>query len=174
MKTDLTRKTLDIGEVVRLTGVPPSALRFYEEKGLIRSTGRHGLRRLFNSQVVLQLEFIALGRHAGLTLEEIASMFTTDGRLRVNRQFLIEKAREMERSIHQLTAVRNSLLHVAKCSAPNHMECPKFRRLLRVAGKKNRKAIKKNQRIPDPMRRGKDWRPQGDLNPCIYRERVVS
>ncbi len=135
----MKKQTLDIGEVVKLTGVPPSTLRFYEEKGLIRSTSRHGLRRLFNSHVLEQLEFIALGQHAGLTLDEIASMFTTEGKLLVNRQFLVNKASEIEKSIQQLTTVRNTLLHVAKCSAPNHMECPKFQKLLRVAGKKNRK-----------------------------------
>lgn len=135
----MRKQTLDIGEVVKLTGVPPSTLRYYEEKGLIRSTARHGLRRLFNAHVLEQLEFIALGQRAGLKLEEIASMFTTEGKLLVNRQFLVNKASEIEKSIQQLTAVRNTLLHVAKCSAPNHMECPKFRQLLRVAGKKNRK-----------------------------------
>ncbi|WII72628.1 helix-turn-helix domain-containing protein [Bdellovibrio sp. 22V] len=136
MKANSINKTLDIGEVVRLTGVPPSTLRYYEEKGLIRSTGRHGLRRLFNSHVLQQLEFIALGRHAGLSLEDIASMFTPEGKLQVNRGFLFEKADEMEKSIRKLTAVRNTLLHVAKCSAQNHMECPQFQRLLRVAGKR--------------------------------------
>lgn len=133
------KRTLDIGEVTKLTGVPPSTLRYYEEKGLIRSTSRHGLRRLFNSHVLEQLQFIALGQHAGLTLEEIASMFTAEGKLLVNRQFLVNKASEVEKSIQKLTTVKNTLLHVAKCSARNHMECPKFRRLLRVAGKKNRK-----------------------------------
>lgn len=145
MKTDLIKKTLDIGEVVHLTGVPPSTLRFYEEKGLIRSIGRHGLRRLFSSHVVQQLEFIALARHAGLTLEEITAMFTTEGKLLVNRQFLLEKAREIERSILRFKAIRNTLLHVAKCSAPNHMECPKFQRLLRVAGKRNRRGSSKGR-----------------------------
>jgi len=145
MKKDLIKKTLDIGEVVHLTGVPPSTLRFYEEKGLIRSIGRHGLRRLFSSHVVQQLEFIALARHAGLTLEEITAMFTTEGKLLVNRQFLLEKAREIERSIQRFKAIRNTLLHVAKCSAPNHMECPKFQRLLRVAGKRNRRGTSKGR-----------------------------
>lgn len=140
MKAISTKQTLDIGEVVKLTGVPPATLRFYEEKGLIRSTGRNGLRRLFQSHVLQQLEFISLGRHAGLTLEEIASMFTSEGKLLVDRKFLLKKADDIERSLHKLSAIRNTLLHVAKCSAPNHMECPKFQRLLRVAGKKKRVA----------------------------------
>jgi DNA-binding transcriptional MerR regulator len=132
------KSSLDIGEVVKLTGVPPSTLRFYEEKGLIRSTGRNGLRRQFDGHVIQQLEFIYLGQHAGLTLEDISSMFTSEGRLQIDRKFLTNKAEEIERSLHRLTAVRNTLLHVAKCSASNHMECPKFRRLLQVAGKRSR------------------------------------
>lgn len=136
MNSSSMNRTLDIGEVVRLTGVRPSTLRFYEEKGLIKSTGRYGLRRLFKSHVLQQLDFIALGRHAGLSLDDIASMFTTEGKLQVNREFLFNKADEIEKSIRKLMAVQNTLLHVAKCSAPNHMECPKFQRLLRVAGKR--------------------------------------
>lgn len=138
MKAEAKSRILDIGEVAELTGVAPSALRFYEEKGLIRSTGRNGLRRLYQPHVLQQLEFISLGRHAGLTLEDIASMFSSEGRLQVNREFLSLKAEEIERTIRQLTAVRKTLLHVAKCSAPNHMECPKFQRLLKVAGKRHR------------------------------------
>lgn len=40
-------KLLDIAEVASRSGLPPSTLRFYEQKGLIASVGRHGLRRLF-------------------------------------------------------------------------------------------------------------------------------
>ena len=135
MSTVPKKQILDIGEVVALTGVPPATLRFYEEKGLIKSTGRNGLRRQFHSHVIQQLDFISLGQHAGLTLEEIASMFTPEGKLSVDRKFLLKKADDIERSLHRLSAVRDTLLHVSKCSAPNHMECPKFQRLLRVAGK---------------------------------------
>ena len=144
----MTKKTVDIGEVSQLAGVPTSTIRFYEEKGLIRSTGRYGLRRLFNSHVLQQLEFISLGKSAGLTLEDIATMFTAEGSLHVNREFLFEKAAEMEKSLRRLSAVRETLLHVAKCSAPNHMECPKFQRLLQIAGRKNRiQGTRKKKRL---------------------------
>lgn len=140
------KKSLDIGEVTERTGVKPSALRFYEEKGLIKPAGRHGLRRMYYPHVIEQLEFIVLGQEAGLSLDDIASMFTSEGRLQVDRGFLLGKAAEMERSLRRLAAVRNTLLHVARCSAPNHMECPKFQRLLRVAGKKSRARGKKKSR----------------------------
>ena len=58
-------KPLDITEVARRAGVPASTLRFYEEKGLIASIGRSGLRRLFDARVLERLAFIALGRASG-------------------------------------------------------------------------------------------------------------
>jgi len=69
---------LDIAEVAQQSGVPASTLRFYDEKGLIASTGRRGLRRLFDPGVVERLALIALGRAAGFSLDEIARMFAPE------------------------------------------------------------------------------------------------
>jgi DNA-binding transcriptional MerR regulator len=65
-------KELDITEVAQRSGVPASALRFYKEKGLIASTGRRGMRRLFDPGVLEQLALIPLWQSAGFTLSEIA------------------------------------------------------------------------------------------------------
>lgn len=124
---------LDIAQVARRSGVPASTLRFYEEKGLITSIGRRGLRRLFNATVLERLALIALGRSAGFTLDEIAMMFGPDGRPRINRQMLSAKADELDKTIRNLSAMRNGLRHAAVCPAPSHMECPTFRRLLGAA-----------------------------------------
>jgi DNA-binding transcriptional MerR regulator len=124
---------MDISEVVRRSGVPASTLRFYEEKGLITSVGRRGLRRLFDPGVLERLALIALGRGAGFSLDEIALMFAPDGRPRVDRQMLAAKAEELDRTIRRLGALRDGLRHAAACPAPSHLECPTFRRLLRAA-----------------------------------------
>ena len=124
---------MDIGTVAKRSGLPASALRFYEEKGLISSTGRHGLRRRFDPGVLERLALIALGRAAGFSLDEIARMFAPDGRPRIDRQALAAKADELDRTIEKLRAMSNGLRHAAACRAPSHMECPTFRRLLRVA-----------------------------------------
>lgn len=124
---------MDIGVVVERSGVPASTLRFYEEKGLIRSTGRHGLRRSFDPGVLDRLALIALGRAAGFSLDEIGCMFAPDGRPRIDRRMLAAKADELERTIRKLDAMRDGLRHAAACPAPSHMECPTFRRLLRAA-----------------------------------------
>lgn len=127
---------LDIAEVAQRAGVPASTLRFYEEKRLIASVGRRGLRRLFEASVLERLALIALGRTAGFTLEEIAAMFGTDGRLRLRRDKLSTKADEIDGTIRRLSRLRDGLRHAAQCSAPSHMECPTFRRLVRVAGER--------------------------------------
>lgn len=131
-------KFLDIAEVAARAGVPASALRFYEEKGLIASVGRRGLRRLFTPDVLERLSLIALGRLAGFSLEEIAAMFSPDGRLRIRREKLADKADELDRTIRRLTAMRDGLRHAAVCKAPSHLECPTFRRLVRAAGRRGR------------------------------------
>jgi DNA-binding transcriptional MerR regulator len=124
---------LDIAEVVAQAGVPASTLRFYEEKGLIASIGRSGLRRVFDSAVLERLALIALGRAAGFSLDEIALMFEPQGKLAINRKMLVSKADELDHTIQQLSAMRDGLRHAAKCSAPSHMECPTFRKILRAA-----------------------------------------
>ncbi len=126
-------KNLDIGEVATRSGVPASTLRFYEEKGLIKSIGRHGLRRLFDHGVLERLALIAVGRAAGFTLEEIARMFTAQGTPNIDRQMLIAKADELDATIRKLTAMRDGLRHAAACRAPSHMDCPSFRRIVRAA-----------------------------------------
>ena len=86
---------LDIAAVARRSGVPASTLRYYEEKGLIASIGRHGLKRVFDAAVLEHLALIALGRAAGFSLEEIARMFSADGTPHIDRQLLNAKADEL-------------------------------------------------------------------------------
>lgn len=126
-------KDLDIAEVARRSGVPASALRFYEEKGLIASTGRRGLRRLFDPEVLERLALIALGRASSFSLDEIAAMLAPDGKPRIDRRLLATRAEEVDRTIRKLTALRNGLRHAAACPARSYMECPTFRRLLQAA-----------------------------------------
>ena len=124
---------MDIGEVAGRAGVPVSTLRFYEEKGLIASTGRRGLRRQFDAGVLDRLALIALARTAGFSLDEIGRMFAPGGEPCLDRRMLADKADELDHTIRQLTAMRDGLRHAAACPAPTHMECPTFRRFLDAA-----------------------------------------
>lgn len=124
---------MDIAEVAKRSGVPASTLRFYEEKGLISSVGRQGLRRRFGPGVLDQLALVALGQAAGFSLEEIGTMFSSDGRPSIDRRMLSAKADEIDATIKRLKAMSNGLRHAAACRAPSHAECPSFQRLLRAA-----------------------------------------
>jgi DNA-binding transcriptional MerR regulator len=150
---------MDITEVAKRSGVPASTLRFYEEKGLIASVGRRGLRRLFDSGVLERLALIALGRSAGFSLNEIASMFAPDGRPQIDRRVLAAKAEELDGTIRELSALRDGLRHAAVCPAPSHLECPTFRRLLEGAasgamGERSKKASS-GRRRPHPSLRAR-------------------
>lgn len=125
---------LDIAEVARRSGLPASTLRFYEDKGLIASIGRNGLRRVFDAGVLERLALIAMGRTAGFSLDEIARMFAPDGRPRIDRRALAGKADELDATIVRLRVLRDGLRHAAACPARSHMECPTFRRILAKAG----------------------------------------
>lgn len=145
---------MDIAEVAKRSGVPASTLRFYEEKGLINSVGRQGLRRVFGANILERLALIALGRVAGFSLDEIAQMVGASGSPNIDRELLVKKADELDSTIQKLIAMRDGLRHAAVCSAPSHMECPKFRRLLGLAASgaiKNEvsEQLPKNQRSND-------------------------
>jgi len=114
--------------------LPSSTLRFYEEKGLIQSNRSSGLRRQYGGNILERLALISLGRNAGFSLDEIVAMFTPTGP-EINRALLFAKADELDSKIKELSAMRDGLRHAAACKAPSHFECPKFLRLLDIAGK---------------------------------------
>lgn len=124
---------MDIAEVARRSGVPASTLRYYEEKGLIASAGRQGLRRRFEPTVLDQLALVALGQAAGFSLDEIRSMFSAEGKPSIDRRMLAAKADDLDAMVRRLKAMSNGLRHAAACPAPDHAACPTFRRLLKAA-----------------------------------------
>src|SRR3954470_14251135 len=67
----MTGSKLTIGEVARRAGVATSALRFYEEQGLIRSMRSEGNQRLYDRDVLRRVAVIRVGQRVGLSLGEI-------------------------------------------------------------------------------------------------------
>ena len=124
---------MDISQVAKQSGVPASTLRFYEQKGLISSIGRQGIRRVFSEDILERLSLIALGRVAGFSLDEIAGILGSDKTLDIDRGLLLSKASELDETIQKLIAMRDGLQHAAACTAPSHLECPRFRRLMNLA-----------------------------------------
>ena len=130
----------DISEVSQASGIPASALRYYEELGLIQSAGRKGLRRQYAPAVLSRLALISLGQQAGFSLQEIAAMLGDDGQ--IAREPLHEKIAELDQQIRQLKAVRDALSHAAVCPHPQHLDCPKFQQLLQIAQKRKQRKLR--------------------------------
>lgn len=126
---------IDIAELARRSGVRASALRYYEEKGLIASVGRRGLKRLFDPGVLERLSLIALGRACGFSLDQIAAIFSGPGRPEIDKIHLRAKAEEIDRRIEALSRMRDGLRHAAACAEPSLMGCAKFRRIVQFAGR---------------------------------------
>jgi MerR family transcriptional regulator, redox-sensitive transcriptional activator SoxR len=68
---------LTIGQVSRRSGVAASALRFYEERGLIRSERAGSGHRRYPRAVLRRIAFIVFAQRVGLTLEEIGAELAT-------------------------------------------------------------------------------------------------
>ena len=62
---------LTIGELARRSGVAPSALRFYEQQGLISSVRTSGNQRRYERSELRRVSFIRIAQHVGVSLERI-------------------------------------------------------------------------------------------------------
>jgi len=127
-------RELDIGEVVKRSGVPASTLRYYEQLGLLQALGRRGLRRQYDAQVLERLALIGLGQAAGLSLQQIgASLPSQQGCISLDREALLAQAEVLQRQITRLQRVRRHLQRAAACpQAQDARQCGSFRKLLRA------------------------------------------
>ncbi|MDF1769764.1 redox-sensitive transcriptional activator SoxR [Maricaulis sp.] len=62
---------LSIGQIARRTGVSVSAIRFYEDKGLVQPSRNAGGQRRFKRADVRRISFILIAQQLGLTIREI-------------------------------------------------------------------------------------------------------
>jgi MerR family redox-sensitive transcriptional activator SoxR len=72
----MVRSTIAIGALAKRSGLAASALRFYEARGLIKSTRSAGGRRVFARDALRRVAFIRVAQSVGLSLEEIRAALT--------------------------------------------------------------------------------------------------
>lgn len=119
---------LDIAEVGVRSGLAPSALRFYEKRGLIAPAGRNGLRRAYQPEVLDRLALIGCARSAGFTIAEIGRFLAATPSDTELRAKMAAKAQALEEDIARLTRMRDSLHHASVCLHEPLIECPDFKR----------------------------------------------
>jgi MerR family redox-sensitive transcriptional activator SoxR len=77
-----TTDLLTIGELARRAGVAPSALRYYEQMGLLTSSRTPSGQRRYERHMLRRVAFVRAAQNVGLALDEIAEALRTlpDGR----------------------------------------------------------------------------------------------
>ena len=68
---------LTIGQLAERAGVATSAIRFYEDRGLVHSTRTTGNQRRYQQSTLRRVSFIRAAQRVGLTLEEVAEALST-------------------------------------------------------------------------------------------------
>ncbi|MEU5945793.1 redox-sensitive transcriptional activator SoxR [Micromonospora sp. NPDC047465] len=68
---------LTVGEVTARTGLPASALRFYEDKGLIAAERSPGNQRLYRRHMLRRISLVLAARRLGVPLADVAALFAT-------------------------------------------------------------------------------------------------
>ncbi len=104
-----------IGSVAKESGVPIKTIRYYEELGLLKASGRtEGGFRLFNSDVFVRLHFIKRAQSLGLSLSEIKEFLDVyeQGDLPCDRikVKLNEKIGQIDRQIRELQVLKLELV----------------------------------------------------------------
>ena len=116
---------LDIGEVARRAAVRPSALRYYEELGLLASPSRTAGRRQYDESVLRRLRVIALAKEAGFTLADIRELLSGPGHATTRRHALTRrKLDEVNARIARAEAMRSRLEASLACDCQVLEECP--------------------------------------------------
>jgi MerR family copper efflux transcriptional regulator len=110
----LQEKTKQIGTIAKESGVPIKTIRYYEELGLLKASGRtEGGFRLFESDVLSRLNFIKRAQSLGLSLLEIKDFLGVydRGELPCDRieEKLQDKVTQIDRQIKELTLFKQEL-----------------------------------------------------------------
>lgn len=129
---------LTIGQVSDRTGVATSALRFYEELGLIVSTRTDGNQRRYERAIIRTVSVIKAAQEVGLTLAEISDALATlpDGRTPTKADWsrLAKGWRSnLDHRISELIALRDELGDCIGCGCLSLRSCALFNPNDRVA-----------------------------------------
>ena len=119
---------LTITQIAARSGFAPSALRYYERAGLIRSQRSTGGRRRYERSVLRRLAFIRAARHVGLTLDEVRDQLARlpDNRTPTRDDWAAISAawrRRLDGEIEALVALRDGLTSCIGCGCLSLRRC---------------------------------------------------
>jgi DNA-binding transcriptional MerR regulator len=116
---------LTIGELARRAGVTASALRYYEELGLLPAPARISGQRRYPESAARLVAAILLYSDAGFTLAEQKALMAPRGAPGL-RQLAQRKLAELDEQIARAQAVREAIRHGLRCPHEDIAQCPNF------------------------------------------------
>jgi DNA-binding transcriptional MerR regulator len=120
-------ETYTIGEISKRTGVAASALRYYEDVGLLDPTPRVAGQRRYGPEAVDSVGMIVLLRDIGFSLAEIKMFVNPRGRSRNDwRDLARRKLAELDEHISKAEIGRGALQHALRCQQEDLRDCPNF------------------------------------------------
>jgi DNA-binding transcriptional MerR regulator len=132
-------ETLTIGELARRTGVAPSALRYYEEIGLLSPAARVSGQRRYGPDAVDLVGAVLFLADVGFTLAEIEQLMAARSTSPQSwRELARRKLVELDERIAEAQAARVAVEHALACPHEDVVTCPNFQQVvrLRLAGKR--------------------------------------
>jgi DNA-binding transcriptional MerR regulator len=116
--------TVSISDVAAASGLRPSALRYYEEAGLINPAGRRGGRRIYRPDVLSRLALVALAQEVGFTVREIAALLGGHSNDKERwREMTERKLGEIDLQMERLQAMKRLLRAAAACECSDVDAC---------------------------------------------------
>lgn len=124
---------LTIGELSRRTDVATSALRYYEELGLLRPAARVSGQRRYPPDAVGVVGAILFLRDVGFTLDEIRRLMAARSKSpRTWRDLARRKIVELDERIAEAQAARVAVEHALACPHEDIVACPNFQEVVRL------------------------------------------
>lgn len=123
-----TAEQLRIGQVAELAGLRKSAIRYYEEIGLLEQADRISGQRVYDPSVLRRLAVIDVSQRAGLSLDEIRELVEAGAQPASDRLQAIaaQKLPEVEALISRAEAMRDWLKTAEGCGCQTIDECALF------------------------------------------------
>jgi len=120
-------KPLSIGDLARKTGVAASALRYYEEAGILPAPRRAGGRRLYGDEAVRRVDVLRFAQQVGFTLAEIKILFNgfgTASSLGARWELLARtKLAELDAQTARIVTMKRALQLGMKCRCVRVEDC---------------------------------------------------
>lgn len=114
-----------IGNVAQRFGIAPHVLRHWEDEQLLHPGRDAAGRRRYGPDEVVRVAAILASQSAGLSLEQIRTMFDTEATGR--RELLEQHLADLERRRAELEVAREVTAHALDCRAHDLTTCPRFR-----------------------------------------------